>query len=223
MTRSTRAFPESIRALLEAHHAGGVSEADCLRCHAACCLEPGFAILENVIEIHACYRRGGLHLPGAFHHEHGLSLAELAYRTFDLTVYRAGRGARRRELLLFHPRVRSAAGELVAIPELEGVDYWEARARLFAANPWLSRGCVFLDRRAPRAGTARGAPRRCLLHERGSATRLGRKPIDCVFFTCERRLLARLPDEALTVRWLDALAEAYPGSLERFRALADPR
>ncbi len=215
-------FPAPIRTLLDAHHEGGVSEADCLRCHAACCLEPGFAILENLLAIHARYRRGALHEPGAFHFAHGLSLAEFAFRYFDLTVYRAGRGAGRRELLLFHPRARSAEGEPIAIPALEGLDYWEVRGQLFAANPTLSRGCVFLDRRAPRAGTRRASPRRCRLHDPRAATHLGPKPIDCVFFTCEERLLARLPDEALTGRWLDALARAYPESAQRFEALAGP-
>lgn len=211
-------LPRSIQTLLTAHHAGGVTETDCLRCHAACCLEPGFAILENLIAIHAYYRRGGL--PGL---EPGLSLDELVDRYFDLTLYRAGRGAGRRELLLFHPRVRTATGAPLVIPSLANTEFWELRAQLFAANPSLSRGCVFLDRPAPQAGASRPGPRRCLLHEPRSATGLGRKPIDCVFFTCEQKLLARLPDEALTGRWLDALSLAYPGSVARFDALAHER
>jgi hypothetical protein len=197
-------LPEAITDLLRAHHAGGVVEADCLRCTAACCLEPGFAILENLIPIHSFYRRGGL-AAAAVAFERGLSLCDFALRYFDLTTYRAGVGKRRRSLLLFHARARSATGEPIAIPELG--DYWEVRAELFGANPWLSRGCVF------QGGGG------CLLHERGNATRLGRKPIDCAFFTCEEPLLARLPDSRLTARWLDALALAYPGSIERFEAL----
>jgi hypothetical protein len=206
-------WPASVAALLAEHHAGGVGAAACRRCPAACCAEPGFALLENAELIYARhYRRGRLRRAG-YAFAPGLSLGEFVLRHFDLTTWVVSRRPRR-ELALVHPRVLAADGELLVVPEVG--EYWETRARLLAANRWLGRGCVFLDR--PLDGSP-GSPRRCLLHSASSARTLGAKPIDCVFFTCSAPLVARYPDERTSERWLRALADAYPGSAPRLRAL----
>jgi hypothetical protein len=43
--------------------------------------------------------------------------------------------------------------------------------------------------------------------------------VDCVFYTCNTPIDARVPAEEETATWFRLLAEHYPNSLERFEAL----
>jgi hypothetical protein len=58
------------------------------------------------------------------------------------------------------------------------------------------------------------------VHERDS--HVTAKPIDCVFYTCDRPIVARVPSEAQSSEWFRILAECFPNSLERFEQLIAP-
>jgi hypothetical protein len=211
-------FPDAIGRLLELHHAGGVTDADCCACSSPCCSLGGFAILENVVEIYALYRRGGLRRRD-YEFAPALSFEEFVFTYFE--VYRKRvplADGREPTLLLFHMRALSSDGHLISIPAVG--DYWETRAALFDQNPWLNHGCVFLSHRVPSwPGDDRDASRHCILHAADSGTAITTKPIDCVFYTCNTPIDPRVPDADRTAAWFRLLAEHYPDSLERFEAL----
>ena len=94
--------------------------------------------------------------------------------------------------MLFHMRSLSQDGTLIGIPA--GGDYWEIRAELFQQNPWLNRGCVFLSHKVGNwPEDDRDASRHCILHTPSSGTNVTAKPIDCVFYTCNKPIDGRVP------------------------------
>lgn len=207
---------------LEAFHAGGVTEDDCRACSSPCCSLGGFAILENVVLIYELYQRGGLRRTD-FDYEAGLAFDEFVFRHFEVykkTVPVEGRDV---ALMLFHMRSLSPDGHLITMPAIG--DYWETRVELFRANPWLNRGCVFLSRQVAETWPHddREAGRHCILHTPLSATHVTTKPIDCVFYTCNRPVEARMPSQEQSATWFRLLADSFPNSLERFEALIDRR
>jgi hypothetical protein len=210
-------YPQEILELLERHHSDGVTEKDCLACPAACCSQGGFAILENVLLIYEHYRTGQLQRRD-FTFPTKLSLSEFVYTFFDLTSHETGSKRHQQEILFFHMKSLSSDGQLITIPAVG--EYYEVRSRLFEDNPWLSRGCVFLNRQHAAWDSEDHEPRHCLLHVPDSERTLTRKPIDCVFFTCNEPLEARLPDEEQSDRWFHTLAVAFPDSVRRFRELS---
>jgi hypothetical protein len=210
-------FPPTIRQLLDEHHAGGVTEADCSDCSSPCCTQGGFAILENLPLIYERYRQGALRRPD-FALTRGLSLRDFLLTAFDITERVTGRGRRQQEIVLLHMKSLSGDNQLITVPAVG--EYYEVRSQLFADNPWLNRGCLFLSHKCPVGGEDDDdSSRRCLLHEPQSATHLTAKPIDCVYFTCSEPLEARLPSEQDSERWFRALAAAYPGSQRRLADL----
>mgnify|MGYP001591093620 FL=1 len=76
-------YPEPIVRFLRQHHAGGVTEEDCLACSSPCCSLGGFAILENVVQIYDLYRRGGLQRAD-YQYEAGLSFEDFVFKYFEV-------------------------------------------------------------------------------------------------------------------------------------------
>lgn len=210
-------FPETITRFLEEHHAGGVSEEDCRACSSPCCSLGGFAILENVIAIHARYARGELKRDD-YAYAPGLNFGDFVFRYFDVFKKTVAVNGADQVLMLFHMKSLSAAGELISIPG--GDNYWDLRRELFERNPWLNRGCVFLSRRVGNWPEDDGVTgRHCILHDAGSHTGTAAKPVDCVFFTCERPRVGRVPTPLQSERWFQLLAENFPDSLSRFESM----
>ncbi len=211
---SERKLPPQIRRVLDKHHKGAVAAGVCAGCASTCCNRSGFAILENVILIYGLYRAGKLERSD-FRFEPDLSFEEFVYTYFDIWQRPTSR-ARKDDLLTFHPKCVSANGYLISIPET--ADYWDARELLFNANPWLSRGCVFLSRMTSSEAMQKDwTTRRCILHGRQSLTHLTSKPLDCVFHTCQSPYQPKMPKSRIIDQWFRALARAYPNSVERFQ------
>ena len=63
--------------------------------------------------------------------------------------------------------------------------------------------------------------RHCILHSEQNDTHLSMKPIDCIFFICEKSKESRIQNLEMTRRWLTALDNAYPNSYERFKDLTE--
>jgi len=210
-------LPSAVRAMLAQHQQGGVAATECKRCSSPCCLQGGFALLENVEAIYDRYREGGLKRDD-YRFPPGLSFTEFALTYFDVTVRTTGRGKSKRQLLLFHMRSLSAEGQLIAIPAVG--DYYEVRCQLFDDNRWLNRGCVFLSKRTPVwPDDDQDGERHCILHQEDATEHLGLKPIDCVFLTCDTPKEIRYPSATESDHWFSTLARAFPGSVERFRAM----
>jgi hypothetical protein len=212
-------YPKPIVRFLRQHHAGGVTERDCLECSSSCCSLGGFAILENVVQIYDLYRRGGLRRAD-YEYGAGLGFEEFVFRYFEVYKKAVPLDDREVVLMLFHMRSLSSDGHLISVPSVG--DYWDTRAELFRQNPWLNRGCVFLSHHVQMWPNDDGdASRHCILHAPLSGTRVTTKPVDCVFFTCTRPIEARVPTEEQSAAWFRLLAESFPNSLERFEALID--
>jgi hypothetical protein len=210
-------LPETIVRFLDDYHAGGVTGQDCRACSSPCCSLGGFAILENVVEIYARYVRGELRRSD-YDYLPGLGFADFIFFYFD--VYRKTVTANGNDttLMLFHMKSLSADGNLISIPG--GDDYWDIRRGLFERNPWLSRGCVFLSKRVGNWPEDDGdTGRHCILHEPSSESAITAKPIDCVYFTCNRPREGRVPTQLQSDMWFHLLAENFPESLSRFEAL----
>ena len=163
-------------------------------------MQSGFALLPNVELIHERYREGALVREG-FRFEPGLSLSDFIAAHFDVSTH--GR------LTLYHPRSLGPTGQPIAVPPSD--DYFETRAALFDGNLWLNRGCLFLScSRPPWPEEDARQDRRCILHDDAAGDRLGAKPIDCLFLTCDRPSQIREPSPELSEAWFAALARALP-------------
>jgi len=210
-------YPEPIVRFLKEYHAGGVTEADCLACSSPCCSLGGFAILENLVPNYELYQRGGLKRAD-YEYEPGLSFAEFVFKYFDVYKKRVPAEGGELVLMLFHMRSVSPDGHVISIPDVG--DYWETRAELFQQNPWLNQGCVFLSHKVQNwPDDDKNAGRHCILHAPHCGTHITTKPVDCVFYTCNTPIDARVPTEEQSATWFRLLAEHYTNSLERFEAL----
>ena len=210
-------LPETIARFLDDYHANGVSEQDCRACSSPCCSLGGFAILENVIAIHARYRAGNLRRKD-YEYTPGLNFGDFVFRHFDVFKKTVPVNGTDTILMLFHMKSLSRNGDLISLPG--GDDYWELRRELFERNPWLNHGCVFLSERVGNWPNDDGrTERHCILHTPGSNSAITAKPIDCLFFTCERPRQGRVPTPLQSDRWFALLAEHFPDSLPRFEAL----
>ncbi len=210
-------FPDPIIRFLNEYHTGGVTEGDCRACSSPCCSLGGFAILENVVQIHELYRQGKLQRAD-YEYEPGLSFADFVFKYFDIYKKKVPADGGELTLMLFHMRSLSQDGHLISIPA--NGDYWEIRAELFQQNPWLNRGCVFLSHKVGNwPEDDRDASRHCILHTPSSGTNVTAKPIDCVFYTCNKPIDGRVPTVEQSANWFRLLATHFPNSLERFEAL----
>lgn len=210
---------EALR-LLAAYHKGGVSASECAGCSSACCSHGGLAVLENVLLIYDLYREGALKRED-YEYPAGLSFRDFVGMYFDLEYHTMGWWLWKRDVLVFHLRSLSPENRVIAIP---GVGhYYETRSELFRENPWMNRGCVFLSKKVPNwPEDDKDGSRRCILHRAESATHLTAKPIDCVFYTCQKPFKAKTPTVKESRRWFRrVLAVISPRSLERYRALVE--
>ncbi len=210
-------LPEAIVRFLDVYHRGGVTEGDCRACSSPCCSLGGFAILENVVAIFERYGRGNLRRTD-FEFAPGLSFGDFVFQYFDVYRKTVRAGGGEATLMLFHMKSLSADGHLISIPG--GDDYWDIRKELFERNPWLNRGCVFLSKRVGNWPSDDGdSSRHCILHAPESKAMVSAKPVDCLFFTCNRPREGRVPAPAQSEQWFRLLAEQFPDSLPRFEAL----
>lgn len=201
---------------LRRHHEGAAAPGACAGCSSTCCSHGGFAILENVLQIYELYRAGALRRAD-YQFAGGLGFVDFIFKYFDIVQWRDP-AAPETMLALFHMKSLGPGGNVVAIPPLG--PYPETREQFFEHNPWLNKGCIFLSEATPAwlADDGRAA-RGCILHDAQSATHLTAKPVDCVFFACEAPLRVKPVGSETQRQWLAALAEAYPGSIERFGEL----
>lgn len=212
-------LPPKITRLIQKHHRGGVTPADCLACSSACCSHSGFAILENVQLIYELYQAGHLRRED-FVFEFGLSFRDFVFKYFDVTCRVTGRWLWQKTLLTFYPRSITGDNRLIVVPRAGSYCY--VRSDLFDENPWLNKGCVFLSKKVPNWPEDDGdASRYCLLHAPKSPTHLSAKPIDCVFYTCNTPIDSKIPSSKTSQRLFRALAKAYPRSVERFKRLIE--
>jgi hypothetical protein len=210
-------LPETVVRFLNDYHAGGVTEQDCRACSSPCCSFGGFAILENVVEIYARYKRGDLRRSD-YSYAPDLGFADFVFRHFDVFRKTVALHGTDTVLLLFHMKSLAADGNLISIPG--GDEYWDVRRELFERNPWLNRGCVFLSRRVGNWPEDDGdSGRHCILHTSDSNSVVTAKPVDCLFFTCDRPREGRVPTQVQSEQWFRLLAEHFPDSLRRFEAL----
>ena len=182
-----------------------------------CCSHAGFAILENVLLIYEAYEKGLLKRTD-YEFPAGLSFKDFVFKYFDVYIEPVKKWFRKRALVAFRMKSLSSNDNLISIPAVGY--YYDARAALFDQNPWLSKGCVFLNKRIPDCSVDDGdSSRYCILHDEQSATHLTTKPIDCVFFTCHKSLEPKVPDPGTSRKWFRALATCYSNSIERFEGL----
>jgi hypothetical protein len=113
----------------------------------------------------------------------------------------------------------SADGHPISIPG--NIDtFHEIRAELFASNPWLNKGCVFLSKRLDESPEEdNDQSRGCILHSAKSETLLTAKPIDCVFHICGSPKQMKVPSPQQSKNFDKALAKYFPCSVERFLRL----
>jgi hypothetical protein len=210
-------YPKPIIEFLREYHAHGITEEDCRACSSPCCSLGGFAILENVIQIYELYRAGSLNRAD-YEHEPALSFADFVFKYFDIYKRKVPVEGAESTLMLFHMRSLSPQNNLISIPNCG--DYWEVRTELFHQNPWLNRGCVFLSHKVGNWPEDDGdASRHCTLHTRLSSSHVTAKPIDCVFYTCNKPIQGRVPTAHQSEEWFRLLATNFPNSLERFERL----
>jgi hypothetical protein len=170
-----------------------------------------------VVQIYNLYQCSGLRRAD-YEYETGLSFADFVFKYFDVYKKKVPVEDGERILMLFHMRSLSPQGNLISIPA--GGDYWETRAELFQQNRWLNRGCVFLSHKVGNwPEDDRDASRHCILHTPPSGSHVTAKPIDCVFYTCNKPIDGRTPTEEQSAKWFRLLATHFPNSLERFEAL----
>lgn len=207
-------LPKPIVDLIEKHQSGGASKDDCISCSSSCCSQGGFAILENVVLIYELYTHGGLKRTD-FEYESNLSFEAFVKKYFDIWEVKVKGFGKRKTLTTFHMKSISSDGNLISIPGAR--NYYQTRAELFHANPWLNKGCVFLSKRIdnwPRDDKVQD--RLCLLHDPESLEYVSAKPVDCIFYTCVDASQAKAPTRQETQSFLALLAKHFPDSKKRF-------
>jgi hypothetical protein len=208
---------DRVKRILADHHQDGITAEDCLACSSACCSYGGFAILENVLQIYDRYTAGLLERMD-YKYEKNLSFRDFVFTYFDVVRRDTGHWFWKRDVLVFYMKSLSDDGHLITVPG--GSYFYGMRLAWFEANPWMNKGCVFLSQKVPNWPEDDGIKERhCILHDPQSDSHLTAKPIDCVFFTCDKPIYARIPDLKISRRWFRALALDYPNSVQRFDAL----
>ncbi len=207
--RKYEQFPKELTEILEKNHRDSVDSSVCADCSGLCCIQGGPGILENVLFIYEAYERGEL-VRRDYAFETGLSLPAFVARYFDVCFMPSSSGS----LVLFYVKTLTQNGDLVS---------WHAIDSYGSKNPELidrlgkSAGCVFLDRKITEWPDGEpGESRNCILHGPESNSCLTEKPVYCTFYSCVAPFEIRKPDVALATAWVDALAESYPDSTQRF-------
>ena len=193
-------LPEDIADSIRRRSRHESAPSPCESCNAHCCSGPGFALLENVIEVFVLYQAGRLVREG-YQFEKGLAICDFIWRYFDRVVHD-------NRLLTFFPKTFSDDYGIVSVPPW---GYYRARARIQEQTG--KRGCVFLSRMLEARGTRKNS---CILHAGSVQERITAKPIDCVFQNCssDRRILR--PSDEESAQWVSLLDRHFPHSRERF-------
>jgi len=195
-------MPEQIRLVLEARREAAFSR--CHECDAGCCNGPGFAILENVMQIYERYRRGLL-VRSDLDFEPGMTLGQFVFSYFDRAIINDG-------LLLFFPKMVTDDSRLLSVPPW---NFWQAREYLLRRN--RSYGCIFLDRRRTDDDT-RFNP--CILHGNPKIQEeITEMPIDCMYCQCSALRQIVKPRAEESSQWFRLLETHFPGSVQRYKAL----
>lgn len=194
-------LPESIRSFLDKRQAGIV--ASCDSCNAGCCNGPGFAILENVIEIYKLYNTGKLKRSD-FDFTEGLNLSQFVYKYFDRTVLNG-------KLLVFFPKMISDNNRLLNIPPW---NFWDARD--YIKKRERSLGCIFLEHKQYNSDLSEN---KCILHHTQEQNQLNEKPIDCLFLFCRTKRNIVKPSDTESSYWFALLDYSFPNSKDRFKQL----
>ena len=138
-------YPKRIARILTGWHVEGVTPEDCSVCSSSCCSYGGFAILENVLAIFDVYQRGELKRED-YVFPVGLSFRDFVGTHFDVIWFNTGQWLWRRRIAAFYMKSLSSDGHLISIPYV-GKSYYQTRAELFRDNPWLNKGCIFLNKK----------------------------------------------------------------------------
>jgi len=213
-------YPKRILRILSKWHVDAVTPDDCAACSSSCCSHGGFAILENVLKIFDLYQEGKLGRED-YEFQIGLSFRDFVETYFDVLWYPTGRWFRSKHVAAFFMKSLSSDNHLISIPAV-GNSYHRTRSKLFNENPWLNKGCVFLNKKVGEwPFDDRDSSRQCILHDAKAMTHLTQKPIDCVFFVCTRPHELKIPTKRISARWFRALAVSYPDSVQRFRSMVE--
>ncbi|MFK7820526.1 MAG: hypothetical protein AB8G99_17530 [Planctomycetaceae bacterium] len=206
--------------IISDYQAGGITASDCVSCSSPCCAHGGFAILENVQAIYSHYTEGNLNRSD-YEFQPGLSFSDFVLEYFDVYRYDVPETSPAKSIVLFCMRSLSSCGNTVSIPPMSTIfDYYRAREAFFKSNGWMNGGCVCLSHRLDSwPAEDELSSRHCILHSDEASNELTKKPIDCVFHTCDTPRNARHPTREQSMAWFAELAEQWPNSVERFRQL----
>lgn len=194
-------MPELIKTFLEVRYSN--SNSPCDMCDSSCCNGPGFAILENVIEIYNLYANNKIQ-NGGCHFEKGLTLSQFIFKYFDRTIVNG-------KLLVFFPKMISENDFLISVPPW---NFWEARDYLKKRQK--SYGCIFLSKKQINDELKNNF---CTLHNVNYENEISAKPIDCVFLVCTGIRNIQKPDQTTSTYWFSLLDYCFPNSIERFNQL----
>ena len=170
-----------ILSVLKEHQQNRADELNCLDCTKSCCSQAGFAILDNVILIYDKYKNGSLERED-YAFKKDLSFKDFVSSYFDTYIYETGKWFWKKELLVFHVKSLALNDETISIPASLG-SYWPVRSQLFEENPWLNKGCVFLNKKIKIGEENETAVRRCICILLTTKTSLLQNP-SIAFFLC---------------------------------------
>lgn len=193
-------LPNSIIDFLEKRKSGRATSCDL--CNSKCCNGPGFAIIENVIEIYNLYNNNLLHRED-YVFESGLNISQFIYKYFDRTVLNG-------KLMVFFPKMLSEDDRLMNIPPW---NYWNARDYIKKREKSL--GCIFLKHKQILSDMSEN---RCILHST-ETNKLNQKPIDCLFLFCDNQRNIVKPTDTESSYWFALLDYNFPESEERFKQM----
>ena len=196
-------IPVAVATFIEKRSEDGEVHDPCEKCNGHCCSAPGFARLENVLEIFKQYENGQLTRTD-FQFEQGLNVSKFIWRYFDRVVHQ-------NRLLTLVPKTFTSDFGIVSVPP---TNYYHARAQIRKKTG--SRGCVFLSRLLEKDGAANNL---CILHTEAANRTISQKPIDCLFLHCDAAKQVLRPTLQDSIQWISMLDQSFPNSLARFQEI----
>ena len=194
-------LPNSLKEFLN-NRQNGIT-APCESCNSYCCNGPGFAILENVLEIYNIYITGKLNRSD-YEFKSDLTLSQFVFSYFDRVVLN-------NSLLVFFPKMLTQDKRLISVPPW---NYWQARD--YIKKREKSYGCIFLERLHDVENDTQS--NNCILHS-DTENEINQKPIDCVFLYCKTLKKIEKPSLVESDRWFSLLDSNFPNSKDRFYQL----
>ncbi len=197
-------IPDSIQEFLNNRHKGIISP--CESCNSNCCVAPGFAIFENVIEIYEIYKSEKLkRIDYTF--ESNLTLSQFVLNYFDRVLMA-------NKLLIFFPKMLNKDKKLISVPpSIPQWNYWDNRNNIRKIDK--SYGCIFLERLRMENDSKNI---KCILHS-DKQNEINQKPVDCLFLYCRIPQNIEKPAKIESINWFSLLDSNFPKSNERFKAL----